>query len=294
MVGEKKPSIKSLSLDILTLKEEVKQIEPLKQKVSDLMKIIKDLKIRRSKVEENVKKEKQQGVLKCKICEQAFESIKKLKKHLKEMHPKRIACSKCDKEFVKNSDLETHVINEHAIIKKYKCDLCEKMFVLEWRLLKHRTNHMNQNRKRCHYFNNGKQCPYDEIGCMFAHEMSKMCIFDKMCNNKLCSYQHSATKAQNHAFKNISSGDFDDDMEEIEFGMKETKSFKASTPNKTNSECEDCDDQAECVECIVKRVRRRHGDKITASCTPTFQCMDLESSSSSASGCSGGASSNFS
>ena len=89
-----------------------------------------------------------------------------------------------------------------------------------------------------------------------------MGIFDKMCNNKLCSYQHSATKAQNHAYKNISSGDFDDDMEEIEFGMKETKSFKASTPNKTNSECEDCDDQAECVECIVKRVRRRHGAAI--------------------------------
>ena len=92
----------------------------------------------------------------------------------------------------------------------------------------------------------------------------------------------------------LCSCDYEDDVEEIDFGRKESKFFQASTPNKTISECEDCNDQSECVECIVKRVRKGHGDEITAHCTPTLGCMDLESSSSSASGCSGGASSNFS
>ena len=68
MVGEKKPTIKSLSLEIVALKEQVKQIDPLKQKVSDLMKIIEHLKIRRNKMEENFTKEKQQVVLKCDRC----------------------------------------------------------------------------------------------------------------------------------------------------------------------------------------------------------------------------------
>ena len=153
---------------------------------------------------------------------------------------------------------------------------------------------MDQDRKKCHYFNNRKKCPFEEFGCMFSHELSEMCTFDRICTNKLWSYQHTLIKTQNQIYKDmLSSSDYVDDMEEIEFGRKDSKSFQASTPNKTNSECEDCDDQTEYVECIVKRVRKRHGDEITAPSTPTLGCMDLDSSSSSASGCSGGASSNF-
>jgi hypothetical protein len=91
----------------------------------------------------------------------------------------------------------------------------------------------------------------------------------------------------------LSFCDYEDDMEEIKIGRKENKGFQASTPNKTNSEFENCNNQSECVECIVKCVRKGHGDEITAPCTPMLGCMDLESSSSSASGCSSAASSNF-
>ena len=161
---------------------------------------------------------------------------------------------------MKNCELEVHIKNQHEV-KEYTCDFCDKTFVLQWRLLKHQENHTNPTWKKCHYFNNEKDCPYEEIGCMFAHEASEICKFGQMCSNKLCSYQH-------------------------------TSKFKTSTPKKMK-ECEDCVDKSECVECIVKRVQERHGGVTTAPCTPTPGCWDLGSSSCSASGC-GGASSSFS
>ena len=54
--------------------------------------------------------------------------------------------------------------------------------------------------KRCHYFNNNKQCPYEEIGCMFAHVASDICKFGESCSNNLCSYQHSAKKEKSDQF----------------------------------------------------------------------------------------------
>ena len=46
MTGEKKQTMKSLSQEILFLKEQVKEIDPLKQKVSELLEMIKNLNIK--------------------------------------------------------------------------------------------------------------------------------------------------------------------------------------------------------------------------------------------------------
>ena len=43
----------------------------------------------------------------------------------------------------------------------------------------------------CPFYNNGKYCPYENIGCKFKHEVSKMCKFDKTCVKKLCQFKHS-------------------------------------------------------------------------------------------------------
>ena len=45
--------------------------------------------------------------------------------------------------------------------------------------------------KHCHYFNNDKVCPYEEIGCMFRHEKSEPCKYKEFCKNKLCPFQHN-------------------------------------------------------------------------------------------------------
>ena len=61
---------------------------------------------------------------------------------------------------------------------------------MRWRLQKHESAHELATVKFCHYFNNGKQCPYEEVGCMFNHTESEKCRFDKYCNNKLCQFKH--------------------------------------------------------------------------------------------------------
>ena len=53
--------------------------------------------------------------------------------------------------------------------------------------------HSMENVKYCHYFNNSKHCPFEEVGCMFKHEISKNCRFQKHCKNKLCQFQHDVT-----------------------------------------------------------------------------------------------------
>ena len=165
---------------------------------------------------------------------------------------------------MKNCELELHIKNQHEKVKDYECDLCDKRFVLKWRMLKHQESHRDPGKKKCHYFNNRKTCPFDEIGCMFAHETSEMCRFDKICNNKLCPFQHTINKyeIQNNEEQNEVktkeaenfnfSDNFNDHEMEMEMEM-EQNNFQTSTPKKRKYECEDCANQSECVECIVKR-----------------------------------------
>ena len=42
----------------------------------------------------------------------------------------------------------------------------------------------------CHYFNNQKKCPFEEIGCMFLHADSEDCKFQNTCNKNLCQFKH--------------------------------------------------------------------------------------------------------
>ena len=68
--------------------------------------------------------------------------------------------------------------------------------------------------KFCHYFNNGKVCPYDDIGCKFKHKDSDKCKYDKYCNFKLCQYKHT-TKTDN----------LDDTNEQFEENLTEDEEY---------------------------------------------------------------------
>ena len=52
--------------------------------------------------------------------------------------------------------------------------------------------HCSSEIKGCHYFNNDKECPYANMGCMFPHQLSGMCKYDELCKNKCCSFQHES------------------------------------------------------------------------------------------------------
>ena len=94
---------------------------------------------------------------------------------------------------------------------------------------------------------------------MFAHEASKICMFDEICSKKLCSYKHTRSQNKIQESRKVCS------FSEMELSM-----FKISSPKKRNYECEDCADKSECVDCIVKLVREEHGwdgGVTTAQCT---------------------------
>ena len=79
---------------------------------------------------------------------------------------------------------------------------------MEWRLRKHVLGH-DKERKCCHFFNNGKVCPYEEIGCKFKHEESNECRYGQNCYIKLCQFKHSS-------FKKLCEGVTDKEIEIIE------------------------------------------------------------------------------
>ena len=80
-----------------------------------------------------------------------------------------IKCDLCDVGFDIYSDLENHIKENHENHRVFKCDKCDKCFVLNRRLDKHMQLHTNAPVKPCHYFNNGGDCPFKELGSKFLH-----------------------------------------------------------------------------------------------------------------------------
>ena len=81
-----------------------------------------------------------------------------------------------------------------------------------------KTVYTSENIKKCHYFNNKKKCPFEDLGCMFAHRDSEICKFDQMCSKNLCSYKHS----NNNPIPSSSSHE-KDTTNEIENSDKDSK-----------------------------------------------------------------------
>ena len=138
-------------------------------------------------------------------------------------HVKRnIKCHVCGKEFSRNFELEKH-IEEHQPEKEHRCDICGKLFYLEWRLNKHTDVH-SQNTKVCHFFNNQKPCPYDDIGCKFRHEQTEEAekeeiidedeiIVENQCH--LCMKQYASYDNLTEHFKSDHIGFYNDLMKNI-------------------------------------------------------------------------------
>ena len=128
----------------------------------------------------------------CKLCD--FKCVKNtnLKVHLKEKYRKEIKCKVCHERFDETFKLEKHLKNHD--VETFQCGKCEKTFHLKWRLEKHMKAHEMLNIKYCHYFNNKKTCPFEEVGCMYKHAKSGNCWFKDLCKNKLCQYTHDVKK----------------------------------------------------------------------------------------------------
>ena len=128
-------------------------------------------------------------------------------------HESKIECNSCDKIFSQNYDFEVHIKTDHKPREFHKCDHCDKEFILKWRLLKQKKNHDKTSIQKCHYFNNNLTCPFEEMGCMFVHEVSDMCKFDQKCTKNLYYYSHTKSIAEGPVDKKC---DDDNETEESE------------------------------------------------------------------------------
>lgn len=178
---DKKITLKSLHSEIITLKEELNHN---KKYLSELQKELKDTKeeIKHLKSIKNHNKN---------VPASSCSSTKSSKSNNSENSLQKVKCKICEDTFDKNWELETHIKTNHDSVEKFECDQCSKRFVLEWRLKKHQGIHIGQNIKRCHFFNNQKTCPYEEIGCMFEHSFSGNCRYGSNCDKTMCSFQHN-------------------------------------------------------------------------------------------------------
>ena len=57
----------------------------------------------------------------------------------------------------------------HGADKRFKCEVCGKTFLLEWRMKKHGIVH-TEKLKKCKFFSNKETCPFERIGCKFVHD----------------------------------------------------------------------------------------------------------------------------
>ena len=79
------------------------------------------------------------------------------------------SCNVCSEIFLRNSDFENRMTETHGVEKPFQCDVCSKTFLLEWRLKKHELIHIKRT-KTCNFFLSKTPCPFNDIGCKFAHE----------------------------------------------------------------------------------------------------------------------------
>ena len=178
----------------LTIKDLVEDIEILKKRIADLENEVLVLK---NKTSIESTKNTSQEIIVCTKCDESFKTGKELRRHEKSNHTlPQIKCNFCEKVFHKNCDLESHLNKDHKP-QKFECQKCDKMFVLKWRLIKHQKIHDSLNIKKCHYFNNQKPCPFEQIGCMFLHLPAGQCKNRDSCTMKLCSFEHERIKV-NH------------------------------------------------------------------------------------------------
>ena len=127
---------------------------------------------------------------KCRDCGNLCGSIQDLRSHLKTFHKTPSECKHCEKKFLTSSQLESH-LKEHGKVKKYKCQQCEKTFYFKWRLQSHNKIHDKESSiRKCHFFNNNLQCPFEEIGCKFLHEESLHCKYKDKCKFDKCQFRH--------------------------------------------------------------------------------------------------------
>ena len=236
----KKKTVKELNDDFNIFEEKFKSMEALVDHLNAKIVVLE------KKIEETPgnfqtvlsESSEMERVYDCKLCD--FKSTKKknLKVHIKEKHRNEIKCKVCGERFNETFELEIH-LKTHDV-ETFKCTKCEKSFYLKWRLEKHMTGHEKLDSKFCHYFNNNKKCPFEQIGCMFKHAKSSKCWFKTQCKNKLCQYAHDIDEDTQNIEKDTTVPLDKADVTNDNINTTENVEFEDSDLDSEDLECDTC------------------------------------------------------
>ena len=140
-----------------------------------------------------------------------------------------------------------------------------------WRLKKHKKMHSNPRLKQCFYFQNDIQCPFDELGCKFAHgfepqadDLSDECmenVDDNQARAKLGgsdTFNHEVQSARKKASRVrhsiLTTSVF---VDSLFFTSTPKKSYKNHNCSKNNyMSCDDCLDE------VIEGMDREENDDL--------------------------------
>ena len=237
----KKKTVKELNEDLILMEAKLEKFENivdcLTKKLEVLEKHNKDIPNVRKVGPERGKGDTSEYA--CKLCECMFKRNNELKVHMREKHKREIKCNVCSELFNFIFELEHH-LKKHQEVKTYKCEICDKTFCMKWRLKKHQEAHDKTDLKFCHYFNNKKVCPYDDIGCMFKHAKSKKCKFEQSCKNMLCQFQHSSEELEKFTIINEKDASANESEDTTDNNVAQNF-INDDEENDSDSEPEECD-----------------------------------------------------
>ena len=102
----------------------------------------------------------------------------------------------------------------------------------------------------CHFYNNGKPCPFQEIGCMFRHENSGPCK-TRLCTRTLCQFQHfdNIEATDNYAQQIVSDEIDENDITDENETLDEYECHLCNEIQDSRRECcdhQDCSPQECC------------------------------------------------
>ena len=241
---------KELQAENISLKEELANI---KEKFAELSEKYK-------KIEQN----NQISLFQCKKCHKSFVSSEDLKKHMRN-HADRnqiFKCDECDLEFNEEWKILAHK-RRHV---KFKCGKCEKSFKNEILREKHVKISHQSKILYCHYFNNHKQCPYEE-NCIFMHKDSELCKYGNSCERILCMYKHR----NEETLRDITANDKSDinttfqnpyllekfECENCSFVTTARSDFEEHT-DEGKRHCNICDDDYFCIDNLKSHLFLQH------------------------------------
>ena len=171
-----------LYLEIENLKENhEKELNQLKKQHKDLKTAFKQISNKN-----DVDFSDNGNAKKCSECGLTLKSEREYKMHMRIHSSERsFVCTKCERVFDENWKLNAHM-KKH---REHPCQFCEKSFKFKDILEKHVKITHESYKLYCHFYNNEKECPFKE-DCIFLHEDSSQCRYEKLCERTYCMHKH--------------------------------------------------------------------------------------------------------